>query len=82
MADFDATIRQVQDTMTVMAGIQARQAEVLRGYGEWLEEHTIALRKSDERMNRLEIAIAGIGDKLNALIGVVDGWRPRPPAGT
>ena len=78
--DMEAVIRQLQDTATVMAGIQARQAAVLRGHGEWLEQHeqTIATHKqrmaeSDKRLSQIEQNLLETTEKLNALVVIVDG---------
>ena len=65
MADMQDAIRELQETAIVMSGIQARQAEVLKGQGAWLEQH-------EKRMQRLETNLAEAGEKLNALISVVD----------
>jgi hypothetical protein len=64
MADMRDAIREFQETAIVMSGIQARQAEVLKGQG-WLEQH-------EKRMQRLETNLAEAGERLNALISVVD----------
>jgi hypothetical protein len=65
MADMQDAIRELQETAIVMSGIQARQAEVLKGQGLWLEQH-------EKRMQRLETNLAEAGEKLNALTSVVD----------
>ena len=84
--DFEKVIAQVQGTLTVMAGIQARQAEVLKGHSQWLEElqsaeqrhrrwleeHERAMTKHDEKMLEIE-------EKLDALIRFVDGTHRPPP---
>lgn len=64
MADMAQTIRDLQDTATVMAGIQARQAEALKEHALWLQEHDRAIaesrergRQTDERIDRLTVAI-------------------------
>lgn len=76
----EQVIRQLQDTATVMAGIQARQAEVLKGHGEWLEQHELTLRehkewqrRHDQTMEQIESNLREATEKLNALIVVVDG---------
>jgi hypothetical protein len=63
--DMEAVIRQLQDTATVMAGIQARQAAVLKGHGEWLEQH-------ERIMARVESNLLKTTEKLNALVVIVD----------
>ena len=49
MADMQQTIKELQDTLTVVVGIQARQAELLKGHGEWLQEHDRALAEDRRR---------------------------------
>jgi hypothetical protein len=71
MPDMQQTIKELQDTLTVVAGIQARQAELIKGHGEWLQEHDRAMarwekesaedrkraREIDERIDKLVSAI-------------------------
>jgi hypothetical protein len=84
--DMQAVIRQLQDTDIVMAGIRARQAEVLKSHGEWLEQnelwmtrhreavakHEVMMAKHDDVMAKHDLTMIEIEDKLNGLIGVVD----------
>ena len=62
--DMDGAIKQLQETVIVVAGLQARQAEG-KGHGEWLEQHERAMARHD-------VVMAEIDDKLNGLIAVVD----------
>ena len=71
--DMEQVIKQLQETTTVMAGIQARQAEVLKSHGEWLEEHNASIAKHDQMMAHHHQVMAEIEDKLNGLIGYIDG---------
>jgi hypothetical protein len=80
--DMELVLKQLQDTATVMAGIQARQAEVLKGHGEWLEEHHASIARHEafvarheEFLVRHEQTMREIEDKLNGLIGYVDDNR-------
>ena len=66
--DMEQAIREPQDTVIVMAGIQARQAEVLKGQCQWLEQHHAFLARHQQVMAEIE-------GKLNGLIGYVDGNR-------
>jgi hypothetical protein len=66
--DMEQAIRELQDTVIVMAGIQARQAEVLKGQSQWLEQHQAFLARHQQVMAEIE-------DKLNGLNGYVDGNR-------
>ena len=80
--DFEGAIKQLQDTLIVVAAIQERQAKVQRLQAEELDAlrtmlieglklHEEANRKFDEKMAEIE-------DKLNGLIGYMDGRRPPP----
>ena len=77
MADMQDAIKSLQETATVMAGIQARQAVALKDSANWLEQH-------EKRLQRLETSSAEANEKLNALISIVDdlvrrdGGRQKP----
>jgi hypothetical protein len=64
-----AAIKELQDTVIVMAHIEKRQSEVL----EDLNEFRI---RSEKNQARIETNLAEITDKLNGLIGYIDGQRP------
>ena len=68
--DMQGAIRELQETAIVMAGIQARQAEVLKGHGEWLVEHERNMAEHERRMTRIETKLEEASGKLNALISV------------
>ena len=68
-----AVIRQLQDSMTVMAGIEARQAEALKGQAEWLEGHQKRLAEHDRFVAEHQHLMKEMDGKLNALIAIVDG---------
>ena len=72
--DMQGAIKELQETVVVMAGIQARQAEVLKGHSEWLEQN-------ERWMTRHREAMAEFEDKLNGLIGFVDDMARRPKDG-
>ncbi len=57
-----AAIKELQDTVIVMAHIEKRQSEVLKDLAEF--------------RIRTEQNLAGITDKLNGLIGYMEGQRP------
>ena len=65
-----AAIKELQDTVIVMAHIEKRQSEVLKD----LTEFRIL---SEKNQARIETNLAEITDKLNGLIGYVDGQRPQ-----
>ncbi len=64
-----AAIKELQDAVIVMAHIEKRQSEVLKD----LSEFRIL---SERNQARIETNLAEITDKLNGLIGYVDGQRP------
>ncbi len=64
-----AAIKELQDAVIVMAHIEKRQSEVLKD----LNEFRIL---SEKNQVRIETNLAEITDKLNGLIGYVDGQRP------
>ncbi|HTS51159.1 MAG TPA: hypothetical protein VMH05_24600 [Bryobacteraceae bacterium] len=75
----EGAIKQLQETAIVMAGLQARQAEVLKDHGEWLEQqqramarHEAWLEQQQRAIARHDVVMAEIDDKLNGLIAVVD----------
>jgi len=64
-----AAIKELQDTVIVMAHIEKRQSEVLN------DLHEFRIR-SDKNQARIETNLAEITGKLNGLIGYIDGQRP------
>jgi hypothetical protein len=64
-----AAIKELQDTVIVMAHIEKRQSEVLKD----LNEFRI---RSEKNQDRIETNLAEITDKLNGLIGDMDGQGP------
>jgi len=77
-----AAIIELQETAIVMSGIQSRQAAVLKDHSKWLEQHEKAqqrhsewLEQHEKTMQRIDLALAEVADKLNALITIVDDRR-------
>jgi hypothetical protein len=66
-----SAIKELQDTMIVMAHIEKRQSEHI---GELVEFRI----QSEKFRLRTEQNLAEITDKLNGLIGYVAGQRPDP----
>jgi hypothetical protein len=91
--DMELVIRQLHETATVMANIQARQAEVLKGHSEWLEaeqawivrhekwleSQQAAIVRHEQMMAIFDAKMVEIEDKLNGLIGFVDDLPKRKP---
>ena len=64
-------IKELQDNLTVMAGIQARHSTLMREHSEWLAAHDRAMNDlrersaaTDQRIDRLVIAIGTLVTKL------------------
>ena len=70
--DYEQAIKDLQDNLVVIAEIERRQSRLLLEHSEYLGELT-------EYRRRIDHNLAEITDKLNGLIGYVDGLRP-PPA--
>ena len=70
--DFEAEISRLPDTLVVVAEIQRRQAEQMA-------EMSTHLLTVTEKLTHTDTALAEITDKLNGLIGVVQGFIKRPP---
>jgi hypothetical protein len=65
--DFEQEISRLQDTLVVMAEIQRRQAEVQQMQAEGFALH-------EQRMRHIELNLSEISDKLNGLIGFMNGY--------
>ena len=70
--DMEAVIRQLQDTMVVMAEIQRRQAAVLKDQAEWIAGQEMRTKEIERQEARHAQKMAEFDDKLNALIPIVD----------
>jgi hypothetical protein len=67
-----AAIKELQDTMVVMAHIENTQSEHIK--------ELVQFRIQSERLQiRTETNLAEIADKLNGLIGYVAGHKPDGP---
>jgi hypothetical protein len=71
-----AAIKELQDTVIVMAHIEKRQSEVRKDLMEFRSRTERNLAEIPEFQSRTERNLAEITDKLNGLIGYVDGERP------
>jgi hypothetical protein len=69
--DFEQAMKDVQNTLIVVAEIQRRQAEVQKAQAEELELHR-------KRMAHIDQNLSEITDKLNGLIGYVSGQQEPP----
>ena len=64
--NFEQEMSQLKDTLVVMTEIQRRQADVQKMQSEGLALH-------EQRMNHVDMRLAEIADKLDGLIGFMDG---------
>ena len=71
MSNIERAIKDLQDTLIVIAEIEKRQSAMLREHAEHLGELLEFRRRTDQNL-------AEITDKLNGLIGVR--WRDEPAA--
>jgi hypothetical protein len=81
--NFEQEIAQIKDTLVVMAEIQRRQASVQKTQAEELDAMHEKMIKGyelhEKRMAHIEQNLEEITDKLNGLIGFMDGYtRGRP----
>ena len=79
--DMQTVIRELQETLIVVTAIQERQAQVLKGHSEWLEQHEKSMTDHRKRMEHVEMNLSEATDKLNGLISFVDDWVRRPKTG-
>ena len=75
----EGALKQSQETAIVMAGIQARQAEVLKGHSQWLEDneraatrHREMMAGMEDKLNGVVVILADMDDKLNGVIAILD----------
>jgi hypothetical protein len=62
-------IKELQDNLLVIAEIERRQSELLRERSRLIAESAVFQRRTEQNL-------AEITDKLNGLIGFIDGMRP------
>jgi hypothetical protein len=78
--DFEKVFAQLQETLTVMANIQARHAQVLKEHCEWQEQNEAFFTRMregqqlhEQRLATHDLRMVEIDEKLSAMIQVVDG---------
>ncbi len=71
--NYEQAIKDLQDTLIVIGEIERRQSALLL-------QHSEMLRDTAEFRRRTDRNLAEITDKLNGLIGYVDGMRPPQPS--
>lgn len=75
--NFEQAIVQLQDTLVVVAEIQRRQAAVQKTQAERIAESEETMRLHTQRMNHIDMRLAEITDKLDGLVGFIDGQHPK-----
>jgi hypothetical protein len=71
--NFDQEISQLKDTLVVMAEIQRRHAAIQKTQAEEAFAMHESMRLHRQRMEHVELTLGETGDKLNGLIGFMDG---------
>ena len=69
LAALERARREIEDSLTVMAQLEARMSRVVRPRSEWLAQHEAEIAASNARLKHIEIGLSEATDKLNALIG-------------
>jgi hypothetical protein len=80
LRDMEDVIRQLQDTATVMAGIQARQAEALQEHAIWLQEHDRAIAEQRERDKIIDQRFQELGERIDNLVSGIGEYIRRRDA--
>jgi len=85
--NMEQAIQDLQDAMTVMAHLEKRQSEMLLDHSQRIaesEEHQRRTERNFEKIQeyqqRTDQNLSEITDKLNGLIGYIDGLRRPPPS--
>jgi hypothetical protein len=71
--NYEQAVKELQDNLIVIAEIERRQSAMLRDHSEMLSEVMEFRRRTEQNL-------AEITDKLNGLIGYVDGMPPSRPS--
>ena len=58
MPDMQQAIKELQETVIVMSGIQERQAALLKDHAEWLHAHDLAMARRDKEMAEARLRLA------------------------
>ena len=74
-----AAIKELQETMVVMAYIEKKQSEHIRDLVDFRTQSERLQMQADTFRKRTEENLAEITDKLNGLIGYVAGQDPNSP---
>jgi len=76
--NMEEAVRELQNTATVMAGIQARQAEALKAHAEWLQEHDREIaemralgKATDERIADMQALGKATDERIEKLVTAI-----------
>ncbi len=69
----ERTVKRLEHSLQLLVEIEERHLEMTR-------QHESQLGELQEYRRRIDQNLAEITDKLNGLIGYVDGMRPPPPS--
>jgi hypothetical protein len=72
--NFEQEISRLQDTLVVMAEVQRLQADVQRIQAERIIATEEGMKLHEQRMNHIDMRLAEITDKLDGLIGFMNGY--------
>jgi hypothetical protein len=78
--NYEQAIKELRENLIVMAEMERRQSVILREHAEMLHNHAEMLRDTSEFRRRTDQNLAEITDKLNGLIGYIDGMPPPRPS--
>ncbi len=80
MTNLEKAVKDLQDNLLVLSEIERRQSALLREHSELIvaTENQVARLNAESAgfRHRTEQNLAEITDKLNGLIGYMDGLRP------
>jgi hypothetical protein len=80
MSNIEQAVKELQDTLVVISEIERRQSSLLKEHSERIVYLERLAQESAEFRHRTEQNLAEITDKLNGLIGYVDGLhKPNQP---
>ena len=77
--NMEQAIKDLQDAVTVMAHLEKQQSDVLLEHSKRIVELEGYRLRIDQNLDKASLNLAEITDKLNGLIGYMDGQH-RPPA--
>lgn len=64
----EAARRQIEDSLVVMAHLEARQSKIIKEQAEYMAEYEKRLRESDRRNNDIDKRIADVVSAVGVLI--------------